>query len=308
MRNRIEGPGRVLALVLAGFMLIGLGLSPTAYADELVAQAPAGEQLAPVEAEGDAEAEAGMERAAGEIEEITVTATKREESIQDVPIAISAFTGDDLERSGITDLEQLQQIAPSLSIYSSNTTTGGGTIRVRGVGTTGNNLGLEASVGSFLDGVYIPRAGLAMGDLVDIERVELLRGPQGTLFGKNTSAGALNIITKRPQFEWGGGFSTTYGSEGTTRVKGSITGPLVDEELAFRFAFSGNWADGYYDNFASPDTYAKMDRQTGRMQLLWTPMDDLEVRTIYDYTRRDESCCPASFKFLGDGGAITASA
>ena len=251
MRNRVEGPGRVLALVLAGFMVLGLALSPAANADEILADAAAevaaDEELASVDAD-DSKLKTDMGRAAGEIEEITVTATKREQSIQDVPIAVSAFTSDDLERSGIQDLEQLQQIAPSLFINTTNSVSGGGTMRVRGVGTTGNNLGLEAAVGSFLDGVYIPRSGLALGDLVDVERVELLRGPQGTLFGKNTIAGALNIITKMPEFEWGGSFSTSYGSSDTRRFKGAITGPLIDEELAFRFAFSGNWADGYYDD------------------------------------------------------------
>ena len=134
------------------------------------------------------------------IEEIVVTATKRSESIQDVPIAVSAFTGEDLEARGVQDLYGLQEVAPSLAVYSSNSTSNGGTVRIRGVGTTGNNAGLEAAVGTFIDGVYRSRAGTAFNDLVDIERVEVLRGPQGTLFGKNTVAGALNILTKRPEF------------------------------------------------------------------------------------------------------------
>ena len=124
------------------------------------------------------------------IEEIVVTGTKREASIQVVPIAVSAFRGEDLRRRGIQDLEDLSQVSPSLQVYSSNSESNGGTIRIRGMGTTGNNPGLEAAVGTFIDGIYRSRSGQAFSDLLDVDRIEILRGPQGTLFGKNTSAGA----------------------------------------------------------------------------------------------------------------------
>ena len=135
------------------------------------------------------------------IEEMIVTATKREESIQDVPIAVSAFSGEDLSARGVQDIYGLQEVSPSIAVYSSNSTSNGGTLRIRGVGTTGNNPGLEAAVGTFIDGIYRSRAGLAFNDLTDIDRIEILRGPQGTLFGKNTVAGAVNIITRKPEFE-----------------------------------------------------------------------------------------------------------
>ena len=186
------------------------------------------------------------------MEEVIVTATKRAESIQDVPIAISAFNGEDLEARGVQDLYGLQEVSPSISVYSANSESNGGTIRIRGVGTTGNNPGLEAAVGTFIDGVYRSRAGLAFSDLTDIERIEILRGPQGTLFGKNTSAGALHIITKKPEFERASTFSISAGDYGSFRVNGSTTGALIDDVLAFRVAGSYNERDGFYeDDFTS---------------------------------------------------------
>jgi len=138
------------------------------------------------------------ERAA--IEEIVVTATKREESIQDISIAVSALQGEDLQNRGINDINQLQQVSPSLQINTSNSTTNGGTMRIRGVGTTGNNVGLEAAVGFFTDGIYRSRSGQGLNELIDVQRIEVLRGPRGTLFGKNTSAGAVHVISNRPEY------------------------------------------------------------------------------------------------------------
>ena len=221
--------------------------------------------------------------AARAMEEIVVTATKREESIQDVPIAVSAFTGDDLEKRGVTDLYGLQEVAPSIAIYNSNSTSNGGSIRIRGVGTTGNNPGLEAAVGTFIDGVYRSRAGLAFNDMVDIERVEVLRGPQGTLFGKNTSAGALSISTKKPEFETNGSLSVGAGNYDLNTVKGHANF-AASETLAFRVAGSWQERDGFYENIEGGDAYDRRDRYTIRLQALWQPSDALSARLIYDYT------------------------
>ncbi len=118
--------------------------------------------------------------------------------MQDIPIAVTAVAPETLERQGIADIKTLSSITPSFNIQSSQTETQGTSIKIRGVGTTGNNTGLESSVGVFIDGVYQSRPGVALGDLVDLERLEVLRGPQGTLFGRNTSAGALNITPRCP--------------------------------------------------------------------------------------------------------------
>jgi len=178
-------------------------------------------------------------------------------------------------------------------------TTNGGTIRIRGMGTSGNNPGLESAVGSFIDGVYRSRAGLALQDLIDVERVEILRGPQGTLFGKNTSAGLIHIITKQPEFTWGGHVQGTVGNLDLRKVQGSVTGPLIAESLAFRLAGSFHIRDGYYDDIDTRDTFADRDRWALKGQLLFTPTESLDFRFIADYTKMREHCCPAVYSVVG---------
>jgi outer membrane receptor protein involved in Fe transport len=229
-----------------------------------------------------------------EVEEIIVTATKREANIQDVPIAVSAFQGEELAARRIDEVEDLAQISPSINVNSSNSTSNGGTLRIRGVGTTGNNIGLEAAVGTFIDGVYRSRSGQGFSDLLDIERIEVLRGPQGTLFGKNTSAGAVSVITKRPVLSESEGFAMVeVGDYNHKRVAVSYSAPIVDDLLGFRI--SGQWSDrdGYYKDFHSGGAWGERDRYQVRGQLLFAPTDGLDFRLIADYGERDESCCPA---------------
>ena len=130
------------------------------------------------------------------LEEIVVTATKRASDLQSVPIAVSAITDAALRSSGAEDIRDIQRLDPNLNFVGSQSNLNTTSIRIRGVGTTGNNTGFESSVGVFIDGVYQSRPGVALSEFVDIEQVEILRGPQGTLFGRNTSAGAINIKTK----------------------------------------------------------------------------------------------------------------
>ena len=239
-----------------------------------------------------------------EIEEIIVTATKREESIQDVPIAVSAFSGEDLAARGVQDLYGLQEVSPSIAVYSSNSTSNGGTLRIRGVGTTGNNPGLEAAVGTFIDGVYRSRAGLAFSDMVDIERVEILRGPQGTLFGKNTVAGAVSIISKKPEFLNNYSVNVGTGSFDAISYGGMANVVLSEDQLAGRITFQGSQRDGFYKDIDSGDGYDDRDRYSVKGQLLFTPNDNVEARLIVDYTDRDETCCPAAFYIAGPTSAI----
>ncbi len=237
-------------------------------------------------------------------EEIVITATKRSQSVQEVPIAVTAITAEGLQARGIADVKDIQQAAPSLVVTDSNSTTNGGVIRIRGVGTSGNNPGLESAVGSFIDGVYRSRAGLAMQDLIDVERVEILRGPQGTLFGKNTSAGLVHIITKQPEFEWGGHLQATVGNYDMRKVQGSVTGPILDGVLAFRLAGSTHVRDGYYDDIDTKDTFADRDRWALKGQFLWTPTEAFDVRFIADYTKMREHCCPAVQTLVGANGNL----
>ena len=240
------------------------------------------------------------------VEEIIVTATKREESIQDVPIAVSAFSGEDLSARGVEDIYGLMEVSPSVAVYSSNSTSNGGTLRIRGVGTTGNNPGLEAAVGTFVDGIYRSRAGLAFNDFADIDRIEILRGPQGTLFGKNTVAGAVNIITRKPEFENSFGASVGLGNL-DAREFGFIGNAVLSEDvLAGRISYDYRERDGFYEVIGSDETYDNRDRHSVRAQLLWTPNDRVEVRVIGDYTEKDESCCPAAFWINGPTSPVVA--
>jgi len=144
--------------------------------------------------------------------EIIVTATRRSVSLYDVPLAVSAVTADTLRNSGASDIRGLVQLSSSLNVTSSQSEAGASVARIRGVGTVGDNPGLESSVATFVDGVYRSRSGVALTELGAIERIEVLRGPQGTLFGRNASAGLINIITAGPSFEESGTASLTYGN------------------------------------------------------------------------------------------------
>jgi iron complex outermembrane recepter protein len=240
------------------------------------------------------EAAAEPEPAQRGVEEIIITATKRDANIQEVPIAVSAFQGDELEARRIDEIEDLAQVSPSIHVNTSNTASAGGTLRIRGVGTTGNNIGLEASVGVFIDGVYRSRSGQAFSDLLDIERIEILRGPQGTLFGKNTSAGAVNVVTKRPSLSETEAFAQLeLGDFNHRRLAASYSAPLIDEVLGVRL--SGVWSkrDGTFEDIQGKDAWNDRKRYTMRGQLLWVPTDAIDIRLIADFSERDESCCPA---------------
>jgi iron complex outermembrane recepter protein len=224
---------------------------------------------------------------------IIVTATRRAEALSDVPIAISAVSGEALANTGATDVRALNQLAPSL-LVSGATSEVNFSARIRGVGTVGENAGLESSVALFIDGVYRSRTGVGLSELGDIERVEVLRGPQGTLFGRNASAGLINIVTKGPEFEFGGKASATYGNYDYMRLDGSVTGPIVSDKAAFRL--DGVWQkrDGYIQNVTpGQKDINDRDRYLVRGQLLLEPSSDLSLRLIADYSKRTELCCGA---------------
>lgn len=238
------------------------------------------------------------------LEAVIVTAAKREQSLQEVPIAVSAFSGESLTDRGISDVNNLQEVSPSLMINTANSTSNGGTIRIRGIGTIGNNVGLESAVGFFQDGAYRSRSGHALNELFDIKRVEVLRGPQGTLFGKNTSAGAVSVISNAPEFELGGSLSASLGNLDYRRVEGMLTGPIAGDELAFRLSGALTRRDGYMTELKSGKDINDKDRWALRGQLLWTPNDDFRARLIVDYLEKDELCCAASFAIVGPTGAV----
>ena len=225
------------------------------------------------------------------LDTITVTATLRERSLQEVPLAVTAFSGESLESAGVSDLRSFKNVAPSFSLINSQTESGSTVIQVRGVGTIGNSPGFETSVGLFLDGVHLSRAGVALGDLLDVERVELLRGPQGTLFGRNTTAGALTITTRKPLLNETEGFANvTYGNYDLMNVQAGVSVPLVEDKLGLRV--SGAWRDrdGYLSNAAGGESNDR-NRYIVRGQLYAEPTPDLNIRLILDHSDIDEKCC-----------------
>jgi outer membrane receptor protein involved in Fe transport len=225
--------------------------------------------------------------------EIIVTATLRSENLQDVPLAVTAFSAESLQKAGVASIKNFEQVSASFNINSTQTESGGTTLRVRGVGTTGNNSGLESAVGIFLDGVYLSRPGVALGDLLDVQQIELLRGPQGTLFGRNTSAGAISIKTAKPNLNKIEGFANaSYGNYDLMNVQAGVSVPISEGTAAIRL--SGAWRDrdGFVRNAVGGESNDK-NRYIVRGQLYAEPSPELSVRIIADYSKSDEKCCDA---------------
>ncbi len=228
------------------------------------------------------------------LEEIIVTATKREKSLQDVPIAVSAVSGTALERSAIRDIRDLQAMVPAMNVTQSAASYQT-VLLIRGIGTSGFNPGLEPSVGVYVDGVYRSRTGSAIGDFLSLERAEVLRGPQSTLFGKNTSAGVLSLSTAKPSFEYGGKLEATLGNFKQKIFKGTVTGPLIDDKLAVRLSGSTNNRDGFVTNLFDGSKVNDRNRFAMRAQLLYTPNEEFSLRLIGDHSEINERCCGAPY-------------
>ncbi len=220
---------------------------------------------------------------------IIVTATKREQTLQEIPVAVSVTTAETIERAQIRDLKDLQTQVPSLRVNqlqsSANTN-----FLIRGFGNGANNAGIEPSVGVFVDGVYRSRTASQITDLPDVQRVEVLRGPQSTLFGKNASAGVISIVTKDPQFDFGGSVELAYGNYDAIVGKGLVTGPITDS-IAFSLAGGVNKRDGYLDDLGTGNDSNGRDRWFTRGQLLFDNGGPLSLRIIGDYDKIDEVCC-----------------
>jgi iron complex outermembrane recepter protein len=230
------------------------------------------------------------------IENIIVTAQKREQSLQDVPIVVTAVSEQLLQDSGVRDIKDLTVLTPGLTVTSTSSEAST-TARIRGIGTVGDNPGLESSVGVVIDGVYRPRNGVGFGDLGELERIEVLKGPQGTLFGKNTSAGVINIVTKKPANEFGSTVEVSAGDYGLLEGSASITGPLR-EGVSARLYVGARERDGFLDVRRGAGPRTEIDDQdrsveTVRGQLLLEPSEATDIRLTLDYSQRDESCCGA---------------
>ena len=233
---------------------------------------------------------------------VTITATKREQTLQDVPIAVSVVDEATIERAAIVDLNDLQSIIPSLRVGQLQSSANTNFV-IRGFGNGANNAGIEPSVGVFIDGVYRSRSASQISDLPNIQRVEVLRGPQSTLFGKNASAGVISVVTKKPQYELGGVVDATLSNDSGYRANGYVTGPLA-ENVAGAVGVTYNKRDGYVDDIGTGTKTNERNRWGIRGDLLFEPSVNTTFRLMGDYDQIDELCCAAANVVNGPTGAI----
>ncbi len=213
----------------------------------------------------------------------------RKENQQDVPVPLQAISGDILQRDNTDVLTALQQKAPSISITQSNPRQT--SISIRGIGLTQSNDGQDASTGIFIDGVYQARPGQAAFDFEDIAQVEVLRGPQGTLFGRNTTTGAVSIQTKAPSFDYRVGVEASSGNYGLVQAKGYITDALTDS-LAVRLSAWSSRRDGFVTDTTNGQRYGARNNVGVRAQLLYQPNEAFSYRVIYSYEQQDTPVFP----------------
>ncbi|MHA6721239.1 TonB-dependent receptor [Sphingomonas sp. RS6] len=223
--------------------------------------------------------------------DIVVTARRREERVQEVPIAISVLSGTDLDQAGAFNVSRIQQSQPALQFYSSNPRNTA--INIRGLGAPFGltNDGIEQGVGFYVDGVYIGRVGASTFDFVDVDRVEVLRGPQGTLYGKNTTAGAINITTRAPSFTPEVRGEVSVGDYNFFQLKASASAPIADDKLAVRLSTSVSKRRGTIYNTTTDSYLHRLDNYGLRGQLLWRAAPNLDVTLSGDFNLQNPLCC-----------------
>ncbi len=241
------------------------------------------------------------------LDKLVVTAQKREEALQDVPVVVTALSEEILKDTGVRDVKDLQVLVPGLTVTSTQSEALT-TARIRGIGTVGDNAGLESSVGVVIDGVYRPRNGVGFGDLGELERIEVLKGPQGTLFGKNTSAGVINVVTKRPDFEPSAHAELTSGNYSEFGFAAGFNLPMGEQSALRMYA-----ADRSRDGFIKVNTGVGPRRETDdfnrnfytvRAQYRWDPSDTLTLNLAADVTNRNEDCCTGVTIIRGSTASI----
>ncbi|WP_269713526.1 TonB-dependent receptor [Caulobacter sp. NIBR2454] len=259
--------------------------------------APAALAQAPSASVGEAVPTA--EVAGASLSGVVVTARRREEQAQDVPIALQVTSGERLEQTQVNTITQLTQLVPTLQVLSPNPRNTALTIRGLGASYGLANDGLEQGVGVYIDQVYVSRPAIATLDFIDIQQVEVLRGPQGTLFGKNTTAGALNVTTLNASNTFEAAIEGSYGSYNFRQVKGTISGSIIKDVLAARISAVGTWRDGdIYNPVQKLDQNAR-DSQGYRAQILYTPTPKLTVRLNGEYAQQQPECCTQLFYRVG---------
>lgn len=245
---------------------------------------------APVEASADQQTASVGTGASAEGEQIVVTARHRTESSQAVPLAISVVGGEHIDNTGAFNVGRLQQLTPTVQFYTSNPRNS--TVNIRGIGAPFGltNDGIEQGVGIYVDDVYYSRVASATFDFLDVRQIEVLRGPQGTLYGKNTTAGAINITSRQPTFDYEGRAEVSVGNLGFKQAKAAVSGPL-SETLAARVAISATGRQGTLYNVHTGTWVNEQDNLGLRAQLLWRPSSSVDVTLAGDSSRQNPECC-----------------
>ena len=276
--------------------------APLALATALAATPAFGQDAgAPAQAEAplqDPESAPDAPISAARSGEIIVTARRRAETAQAVPLAISVIRGDSIEATGNFNVVKLQQLAPTLQVYTTNPRNTSVNIRGIGVPYGLTSDGFEQGVGIYIDDVYNSRVAAATFDFLDVAQVDVLRGPQGTLYGKNTTAGAINITTNAPTFDFEAGAELTVGNLNLKQAKGFVSGPLSDT-IAARLAVATTTRRGTIYNVASDRYINEQDNLGLRGQILWRATEDLRVTLSGDYSQQDPECCGTVFVRTG---------
>ena len=233
---------------------------------------------------------------ARQLEEVIVTAQKRAESAQNVPVALTAISSDIIEKLGINQTQDLVKLAPSLTVGQGDNKQNSG-FRLRGVGTSAYSIGVEQSVAVIVDGVSTVQAGQSLANLVDVERIEILRGPQSTLFGKSASAGVISVVTKAPASEFEGSIELTLTDDDEEKVLASVSGPISDS-LAYRL--TGHWSDrdGFVDNLSIGEDVNGEESKGLRGKLQWDASDTTEVVLTGYYSESESTCCALTWADL----------
>ena len=280
---RKTAPAALLGLLLCG-------AAPGAFAQTAA--------VAPPAVDAATTADDAADSVGASVAEVTVTARRREETVQSVPLAVAVVTGDTIADTGAFNVSRLQQLAPTLQYYSTNPRNTSVNIRGLGVPFGLTSDGFEQGVGIYVDDVYNSRVAAATFDFLDVSRVEVLRGPQGTLYGKNTTAGAINITTNQPTFDFEANAELSVGNLSFKQAKAAVSGPLTDT-LAARFAVSQTTRRGTIYNVTSRQHVNGQDNLGLRGQLLWKPNDNLAITLSGDYSAQDAECCAQIFVRTG---------
>ena len=302
------GKGQLSVLALAVAALAGFWGAPSWAQVVVPAQVTDGSTAEASSEEENAEVEAPVSASANQLGTVVVRARNREERLQDIPIPVSVVAGEDLEREAAVTFQDIGNRSAGIIVNEQNARQS--SIAIRGLGKQGATDGLEASVGAIVDNVFYGYGAMTWGSWIDVDRVEVLRGPQGTLLGKNTTLGVVNVFTKQPSFRPESSLEGTLGTRNSVLLRGHTTGPLVDDLAAYRLSLVVDKRPGAFENLNSiGGAIYEKDRIAGRLQFLLTPRDDLDARIILSHAQSQENVNgnllvsdPTTF---GDGSART---